>query len=402
MFPVKPKRELFERPKDLKPGFGTTITDEGHIFGYLTLWNVRLIGSGRKNTKPPKSKTNYTYANAFNLECADGNVIRTGVLSSVGGHHYEGNFEASQAAYADTSRKVANVVYGEDKHGVWFSGALCSHVDEAQVQNIRSSGVSGHWERPAPGKPLELLGACSVNIPGFAQAASHRIVASATFTPDGGVVIEPEISNVDNGDSNGTFRIKGPGSRITAAASRLVPISGVLAALGTPTIDGRMIDAAVWDRLPLPLWYLDEQTEWGHQGAKIVGNITNITPDGSLLRFTGFLEEEFGEEAYSAEVAAGLDVLGISMDGLPSPDSNVRYEYDEEGWPNQIIFEEYQITGATLTFDPAFRETVGVTTGTTETPVAAPAEPSATTGATDEVIAASANVTKITPPMIWR
>lgn len=399
-FPIKPNKNVFERPDALKPGLGTTISEDGHIFGYLAVWGVRLIGSGRRNTQPPKSKTNYAYANAFNTECEDGTVVRTGVLSLEGGHHYMGSLEASRDAYANVERKVANVVYGEDAHGIWFSGSLCPHVDEARIQQIRSNGVSGHWERPKTGGgSQELLGACCVPIPGFAQAASHRIVASANFTPDGGITIAPTIT--EDGETPNTFRIKGPGSRIVAAASRLIPVSGVLAAIGTPTVDGRMIESVTWDRLPLPLWYLDYQSCWGHEGAEIVGHITNITEEGSLLNFSGYLEEEFGEKAYGAEVAAGLDVLGISMDGYPALDSNVRYEYDEEGWPNRIIFEQYQITGATLVFDPAFRETVGVTTGTQE-PVA-PEEPSAQAEDTNaEVIAASAKVTKITPPMIWR
>lgn len=366
-YPVEPNSEFFVKPDKLKPGYGTTVTDEGHIYGYLTPWAARLIGSGTKNTRPPKSKTNMAYANAFNLKCADGTIIRTGVLAGEGGHHYRGTFQASQSAYADVKNKVANVVYGEDAHGAWFTGALCPSVDAETAQQIRSSGVSGHWERPAAGKSLELLGSCLVNIPGFAQASNHRIAASASLTPDGGITITPELetgngredADADRFAGNGNTRITGAGSRITAAASRLVPISGVLAALGTPTVDGRQVNNVQWDRLPMPLWYLDHQNCWGHENAVIVGRIDDIRIEGSLVMFDGMLEEGLGGSA-SAEAVASLDVLGISMDGKVADESEILYEYDEYGWPTKATFELYEIFGGTLTSQPAFQETLGV------------------------------------------
>ena len=372
-YPVEPDPSYFTKPADLVPGYGTTVTDDGHVYGYLALFNARLIGSGGRHKKPPRSRTQYAYANAYTTKCSDGSLVRTGVIAGDGGHRFASGFKPTQEAYADVSKKVANVVYGEDEHGVWFSGALAPHVDDAAAQAMRSSGVSGHWERPAQGKPQELLGACLVNIPGFAQAADHRIVASASYTPSGGITIAPEVGEAPAPATTpqdappaptGDFsRIMGAGNILNCAASRLIPVSGVLCALGSPTIDGRQVNNVVWGDLPLPLWSLVDQGDWGHSGAKMVGRITSLTIDGALVRFSGEVEEGLGDDAEKVPLVADLGVLGISMDGAPSPDFDVIYEYDEDGWPSKVIFEQYEIRGGTLTGQPAFTETMGVVVG---------------------------------------
>lgn len=426
-YPVEPDPSYFAKPDALVPGYGTTVTDEGHVFGYLALFNARLIGSGARHKKPPRSRSKYAYANAYTTKCSDGSFVRTGVIAGDGGHRFASGFKPTQEAYADVSKKVANVVYGEDEHGVWFSGALCSHVDEAAAQAMRSSGVSGHWERPSQGKPQELLGSVLVNIPGFAQAADHRIVASASFTPSGGVTIRPTMeegnepapaaTTPDNAVRIDHSRITAAGNVLVAAASRLIPISGTLAVLGSPTVDGRQVEAVVWGELPLPLWALNKQGEWGHCGAEIVGRINSITIDGGFVRFTGEVEEGLGDEAEKVPLISDLGVLGISMDGRPSEDFDVIYEYDEDGWPTKVIFQQYEISGATLTSQPAFTETIGVTTGTdgvVEPPAsdtaddAAPADtvPSETESSDDggEPVTASASPghTTISLPIIWQ
>lgn len=405
-FPIEPKAEFFKKPAELTPGYGTTITDEGHIYGYLTLWNVRLIGSGRKNTRPPKSKNDLRSANAYNTKCSDGTIVRTGVIAGDGGHHYKGNFAATQAAYADISTKVANVTYGEDEHGLWFSGALTHRCDEAMAQDIRSSGVSGHWEPTRPGGHKELLGACCVNLAGFNQEAAHRIVASATMTPGGGFTLTPEIEEEQTGEAlsirEESARINSPGSRIMAAASLLVPVSGVLAALGTETVDGRVVMDVEWDRLPMPLWYLNEQGSWGHCGAEIVGSLTDIRVEGSLVMFDGMIDAGI-EAADGVELVSALGVMGISMDGTVPADVEVEVEYDEYGWPVKVTFPMYKILGATLTPMPAFQETLGVAVGVGAEANAPAAEAvPAEEAATEEAIAASAVATTIKPPIIWR
>lgn len=428
-YPLHPPKEWFSRPTDLKPGMGTTITEEGRVYGYLALRDSRHINGGRGNVKPPKSASNYAYANAYQTKCEDGSTVATGTISGRGGHHYHSTFEETQAAYADVANRVARVTYGEDMHGIWFSGALWPEVSEEDVEIFRSSGVSGHWERPKAGGSMELLGACLVNISGFSQ---HRLCAAAT--PSGGVILRPSDEEVQD-------RIEpifSPGktvpggvhfgrlkNRLVASGGVLVPISGTLAILNSPTIDGRVIRDVQVPELPLPLMYCPEG--WGnHQGQVLVGAIQDVEVDGSMVNFKGVIDTGL-EKAAEVEVAANLGVMGISMDGFIPQGSEVEIEYDSEGWPETFIFNEYGLIGATLTPTPAFQETRGVEAGegsgegtgepmpTEEAeeynsddelgadPEQFDTEPaSGETSEQGEGLAASAGVTKISPPLVWR
>lgn len=80
------------------------------------------------------------------------------------------------------------------------------------------------------------------------------------------------------------------------------------------TGDGRMIEggALVWDT-PIPLMWAPENMG-AHQGAQVVGRITEITRDGEALIASGDFDlgSEVGREAYR-HVAEGL-TPGVSMD----------------------------------------------------------------------------------------
>lgn len=378
---LHPPKEWFSKPDELKPGMGTTITDDGRVFGYLALFNARYINGGRGNTKPPKSRSGYRYANSFSTQCEDGCEVTTGVIAGQGGHHHSSSFDATQAAYADTANLLARVKYGEDRHGIWFSGAVWPDADKAAIETLRSCGVSGHWERPRPSAGLELLGSCTVNIPGFAQ---HRLCAAAT--PHGGIILEPapdsssgtDESHTQHHPTNGSglnpFKegkvipggLAAGGGGLVAAGGVLQPISGILAVLDSPTIDGRLIRNVAWQTLPLPLMYSGHQ-DWGHMGAKNVGSITEITVDGSMVKFEGFVDSAL-EAAAEAEIIGSLGVLGISIDAFPEGD--VEVIWGEDGWPESFEFEMMNIIGATLTVLPAFQETrpVAIQSGEADVP----------------------------------
>lgn len=392
---LHPPAEWFSKPTELKPGMGTTITDDGHVFGYLALFNARYINGGKGNTKPPRSRSGYTYANSFTTQAVDkGNDIvgvSTGVISGDGGHHHGGSFQATQAAYADTANLLARVKYGEDAHGIWFSGATWPKADDAAIEMLRSTGVSGHWEKPKPGASLELLAACTVNIPGFSQ---HRLCASAT--PGGGLILASELepgpasrTAIDEATHTthtpmqsgaglnpfvsgkvipGGLRVGGGG--LTAAGGALQPVSGTLMVLNSPTIDGRTIMDVDWQMLPIPLMYCDEQG-WGHMGAKTVGSINEITVDGSIVKFSGFVDSAL-EHAAEIDILSTLKVLGISVDGYPEGDVSVIW--GEDGWPESFVFEKLVLIGATITPLPAFQETRPIMVAAAPEPVVASAE----------------------------
>lgn len=171
--PVIPPREWFDNPKLNGPS-PITVTDEGQVFGHIALWKSDHIGLPR-NTKPPRSATNYAYFRTGELRTTDGDV-QVGQLTLAGGHA-DMSFNAREAVkhYDDTSSAVVDVIAGEDQFGIWVSGALRPEVTPQQVRALRASAPSGDW-RPINNR-LELVAVCAVNVPGF--VIPRAMVASA-------------------------------------------------------------------------------------------------------------------------------------------------------------------------------------------------------------------------------
>lgn len=122
--------------------------------------------------------------------------------------------------------------------------------------------------------------------------------------------------------------------------------SAVLARLGVPTGDGRIIDPAGGSSrdLPLPLLWQDRSGD-GHDGAVIVGRIETmkiangmVTATGSLLRDIPCTVEE--------QIEAG--VIGPSVDL-----DDIEYVMDDA---ERIVVTRWRIAGATLVAIPAFAD----------------------------------------------
>lgn len=124
--------------------------------------------------------------------------------------------------------------------------------------------------------------------------------------------------------------------------------SAVLARLGTPTGDGRIIapDALTHRTLPLPLMW-QRETSGGHDGAVVVGRIDtiDIDPSGLVLGHGALLNVA---EAYEVRELITNGVIGPSVD-LDDTTSVI----DED---DRIIITEGRISGATLVPIPAFAE----------------------------------------------
>lgn len=103
---------------------------------------------------------------------------------------------------------------------------------------------------------------------------------------------------------------------------------GVLAVEGVPTGDGRMIEKGGlrWGPLPIPLRWARED-EGGHLGAVVVGWITDIRRNGSVIEAEGDfdLDSEEGREA-ARQVGKRL-TTGVSVD-LDDVDMEVRVAAD--------------------------------------------------------------------------
>ena len=169
--PVTPPRDWFENPY-LSGPTPLTVTEDGKVFGHIALWKTEHIGS--RAVKPPRSRTNYSYFHTGTLRTTEGD-INVGQLTLAGGH--AGLSASAQDAvkhYDDTKSAAADVRAGEDRFGIWVSGALRPDMDALKVRQFRAAAPSGDW-RPIDGN-LELVAVTQVNVPGFPIA--RALVAS--------------------------------------------------------------------------------------------------------------------------------------------------------------------------------------------------------------------------------
>lgn len=125
--------------------------------------------------------------------------------------------------------------------------------------------------------------------------------------------------------------------------------TAVLARLGTPTGDGRIIAPGALDNRPLPLPLMwQEATGMGHDGAVVVGRIDTIDYDaaGGVVLGRGVLLDVPEMEQVLELVTNG--VIGPSLD-LDETTSVL----DED---DRLIVTDGRISGATLVPIPAFAE----------------------------------------------
>jgi len=176
--PVSPPKSWFTNPELDKPT-PLTVTPEGRVFGHIAAWDVDHIGMPF-GTRPPRSKSGYSYFQTGLLKTEEGDDVTVGQLTLAGGHApLEASASAAVKHYDDTASAVADVSVGEDVFGIWVAGSLRPSVTAEQVRTLRASAPSGDW-RPIRGA-LELVAVCQVNVPGFpiarARVASGQVRA---------------------------------------------------------------------------------------------------------------------------------------------------------------------------------------------------------------------------------
>lgn len=193
-FPTAPPDEWFENPNFTKLA-GLTVEDDGRVHGHLADFNMSHIGLPG-SIRPPKSRSNYAYYQTGKLRTASGKIVRVGQLTLTGGHAPL-DASAAQAVkhYDDTNSAVADVHVGEDRHGIWFAGALRPDVTPSQVRAFMASALSGDW-RPINGN-LEMVACCSVNVPGFpiaeALAAGGAIISLVAAGARGPALVQASV-----------------------------------------------------------------------------------------------------------------------------------------------------------------------------------------------------------------
>lgn len=178
----KPAPEFFNDPQLEELQRWTTVTAEGRVYGHVAGWGECHIGISDQCITPEMiSQGGFDAANNIgHVLTSDGEKIGTGPLAIKGGHADTGwDYRKASKHYDDPSTVVADVVYGTDDHGIWFSGSLRPSATAEQVYTLRASGVSGDW-RQINGQ-LRFLASCCVNVPGYpktdARVASGEVVA---------------------------------------------------------------------------------------------------------------------------------------------------------------------------------------------------------------------------------
>lgn len=164
----KPPREFFNDPGFTEGQRWASVTADGRVSGHVALWGECHVGyPGRCITPEAISQGGFDYANGIgHVVTAAGEEVGTSPLAVKGGHApLEWDWKRAKAHYDDPSTVVADVVYGSDEHGIWFSGALRPSATPEMVYALRASGVSGDW-REIDGQ-TRLLASCCVNNGGF-------------------------------------------------------------------------------------------------------------------------------------------------------------------------------------------------------------------------------------------
>jgi hypothetical protein len=148
-----------------------TVTEEGRVFGHIAQWGVCHTGLGLSVglddscTAAPHSTTDYAYYRTGVIDTDVGEIPVGNLTMGIGHAGERASASATMAHYDNTNAVVADVVVGEDIHGIWFSGAMRPNLTDEQVREFKASTLSGDWR--TIGGDLELVAALAVNVPGF-------------------------------------------------------------------------------------------------------------------------------------------------------------------------------------------------------------------------------------------
>lgn len=176
---VRPPREWFNNPK-LSVLTPIVTTDAGRIYGHAAPWGECHIGMPDVCVTAP-FEDSHPYYLTGEVVCDDGTRVAVGQIT-VGTGHASPFASASRAVehYDNTGAAVADVVVGNDDHGIWVAGAIRPGTDPRRVRELRAAGeVSGDWRRI--GGQLRLVGLLAVNVPGFPVPKTRARVASGAM-----------------------------------------------------------------------------------------------------------------------------------------------------------------------------------------------------------------------------
>lgn len=172
----RPPRSWFDNP-NFSVYTPIIVTDEGRVYGHAGQWGMCHVGIEDVCTEMPH-EDHHSYYMTGETICADGSRVATGPITADTGHApLRMGARAAAEHYDNTGAVVADVVIGNDAHGIWVAGALRSGADAKRVRNLRGSGqLSGDWRRIAG--QLRMVALLAVNAGGYAVPKTGVHVAS--------------------------------------------------------------------------------------------------------------------------------------------------------------------------------------------------------------------------------
>lgn len=193
----EPPADAFTNPLLSKPT-KITVTDDARVYGHIACWESSHIGFTDRDVRPPSSETGYAMFHRHPVRCDNGQRVKTGALV-MGTSHADLTMSTSAASshYDHTGHVVADVVAGEDEHGIWVAGHLHPDVTPLQVTVLDRYSLSGDW------RGGELVSALVVNTPGFP--------IPDTLAASGEIPDEPVTARVQTDDYGDTYALVAAG-----------------------------------------------------------------------------------------------------------------------------------------------------------------------------------------------
>lgn len=191
--PVNPPAAWFTNP-NLNGPTALVVTEEGQIFGHAATWGTCHTGFPDVCVTPPSSETEYRFFHLKQVVCDEGIEFAVGTITLEAPHANQslGLVDAS-AHYDHTGLAAADVVVGEDEHGIWVAGAARSHLTPEMLRELRGAVLSGDW-RNYEGN-LELVALLAVNVPGFPiPRVQTRVAAGVPQALTAAGVLDPEAA----------------------------------------------------------------------------------------------------------------------------------------------------------------------------------------------------------------
>jgi hypothetical protein len=252
--PMEPPSEWFADPELTGPT-KIRVREDGRIYGHIAPWDAEHAAIPGQ-LPPHATDLSYAKFHRHPVRCSDGSRVKTGPLAGAGhADHRERSIWAVQKHYDDPRFVLADVVVGEDEHGIWCSGSLRPGVTAEQVLFADRYSFSGDWRNG------ELLAACLASVPGFHLNADDEVRALAASAAGGHELVLAEALP----------RMAVEGDEIVALVA-----AGVIPPPRTPAPGG----------VEVPVRFdLDSAEEWGRRaGVGLLAGFEQARTDAAIER----------------------------------------------------------------------------------------------------------------------